>query len=523
MRLKAFFSVLLFLGARAAAGYDAPFLQPLWKTAGGGAITGNGALYGGTAAFLSEDSRLYIIEPETGDILGKHRTAEKVRLGPVSLPGGILLAEHTDRSIGMYNRRGGHLLSIPLPGKLAGEPAVDRRGIVYAAAETGHLLSYTHSGRKRWEIRVGDRIVTNPVLTAEENRVCVLADTGMFWITDSGSMRKNSVPYDPRNAVRLFSLPGQELCVLFPDRFIITDETGAIRATVPFPFSFQCTGGGVYLEGFFAFVGRDKTMLFYTADGNGPARFFSVRLLAEGVPAGYALYRQYLILGSDDWVFYGYQLPRSLSAVPPEPPRERVAPALPLPAGADFELLGRYAGSSGRREQLLFLEEIEERLTAGTLGGDDLFALNLLENMIGKKHGGTAGSAELYDELADIRSRAVILMGKMGNLETQRLLSRVLPREDHPDVRKSIIRALALLRSDPKGAGLSAVRRISAVNNTIAKDAGLVSEILFFADSVKNYHGLPVSGGLLSLLHEIFLQDYPRNIRKQALELMETE
>ncbi len=523
MRLKAPFLIFLFLAARTSAGYALPLLQPLWKTAAGGAITGSGAVYGGTAAFLSEDRHLYILDPQTGDILGKYKTAEKVGSGPFSLPGGIFLAEHEDRFIGMYNRRGGHLLSIPLPGKLAGGPAVDRRGIVYAATETGHLLSYTHAGRKRWEMRLGDSIVSNPVLTAEENRVCVLTDTGIFWITDSGSLQKNSVPYDLRNALRLFSLPGQELCILFPDRFLITDETGAVRTTVPFPLSFRCTGGGVYPEGFFAFAGSGNTMLFYTADAQNPKRIFSIRLETEGDPSGYALYRQYLILGSDNWVFYGYQLPRSVSTVPRTPRHDRVAPALSAAAGADFEILSRYAASSGRREMLLFLQEIEQRLAEGSLGGDDLAVLTQLENLIEKKQGGTAGSAELYDKLADIRSRAVILMGKIGNLETQRILSRILAREDHPDVQKSLIRALALLRSDPEGAGLSAVRRISTVNNTIAKDPGLVSEILFFADSVKKYNGLLVSGDLLSVLHEIFSQDYPRNIRKQALELMETE
>lgn len=498
-----------------------PLLQPLWKTATGGVIAGDGIVSGGGCTFLSEDKKLYTIGPETGEIHKKLKTAGRIVSGPFLIPGGNVIVEHENNLCGMYNQRGELVAELPLPGKLNGKPAVDRRGISYFATENGNLLSYTHNGRKRWSIRTGKAVYSNPVLTSDENRICVIADGSFVWVSDSGRVQRNSVPYGLRETVRLFSLPDSKLCLLYPDRFLITDETGEVIERTNFPLTFSCIGGAVYTEQFFAFFSAEKTMRFYTVGPGGPKLIFSVNLIAGGLPTGIALYKHYLVLGCSDWILYGYRLPLSLSHTPARR-KSGAVPAAPFGgSGADRHILGRYAGSGSRRELKMLVDEIEELAGRKDAAGNDLLFLRLLEEVITRKHGETAGSRELYDELADIRGRAAVLMGKLGNLETQRTLTDFLSKEHHPDVRKALIHALGLLQCDPEGKGIAQVRRISDVNNKVKKDLSLVSEILFFCRAVKKYHGMQVSGDLFTILYEIFSQDYPRNIRKTALELME--
>ena len=500
--------------------FAAPDLQPFWKTATGGELVGNGSAEEDSCTFLSEDKFLYTLNPQEGNIQRKRKTQGRVLSGPYTVHGGNVLVEHEKGFVGMYNKRADLVLTVPLPGKLTGPPCIDGRGIMYFATENGYLLSYTHSGRKRWSIHIERKIHSNPVMTQDGSRICVAAGDSLLWVSNSGRIQKNGVPYGTEKLLALFLLPGELMCMLFPDNFILVEETGRIIRKIDLPISFSCAGGAVYPEGFLALYSDRNTMLFYTLQGPEPRQFFSVNLLADGKAAGFAMLERYLLIGCDDWIVYGYKLPRELSVSPGRIQHWKKS-SFHTDYSADTEVLKMYAESGRRRELILVIEEIEQRILDHTIQGEDLSILHLLEEVTDRKHGEFAGSKTDYDELADIRSRAIVLMGKLGNLETQEKLTGILSKEHHPDVQKAAIYALGLLQSDPSGDALAVVRRISKRNNTIEKDISLTSEILFFAAAVKRYHGLPVSGDLFSILYEIFLEDYPRKIRKAALELME--
>lgn len=504
----------------AAVGAPAPQLQARWKTATGGELIGNGILYDDSTVFASDDKYIYGLDPESGKKLLKIKTADKIVSGPVQIAGGNMLVEHEDSFLGMYNPGGDLVVSFSIPGRLAGKPVVDRRGIVYCATENGYLLSFTHTGRRRWMIRTGDEIRANPVLTKDHNRVCVISGGRLVWVSDRGTRQKNGVPYSLENVLRVTLISNQRLGLLFPDRFLIISESGELLHSIYFTLSFRCSGGGITAADDLICYSRDGTVIMYHIAGYPDTPFFTVKLLFEGSITGYVLMDNLLVVGSNDWVVYAFPLPVSIGKKASHVRTGPVPSAAGGGRGVDYAVYKYYAESPDRREHTLLLDDVEKRLDEGSLGGMDLFVLDLLEELL--KDPGGGGGREAYDGKADIRAKAAVLMGKLGNLATQEILTGCLAKEDHPDVKRAILYALAILRSDPYRQALKVVSRISENNNTLHRDEGLAADILFFTEKIKSYQGYPAHREVFSILYSIFRGDYPKNIRKAALNLLES-
>lgn len=517
----------------------------------------------GSIYLLSEDRHLYCLEPD-GEIAFRvplrARVADVLTVGPdgtayIGLERGTLLA---------VNATGRVRWRLELDSPIVGSPAVSRTGILYAAVEGGSLYAVAHTGKLRWRLPVaggsaagvasdaGSRVYVGTGanqlaavsswgeelwsidLGATVGALAVGSDGTVYASVDGGGLlacaMDGSVVWRIQTAGEIHAVAvdadGRLVCGTEDGRVLAYDADGSLLWGTVFVEG-RVSPPAVDASGRVHLTTRRGSYYVLNADGSlATAHYAQKRLSAPTItPDGRVL------IGSSDWNMYAFR------GAPPSPgpwPQfhggaahagraDRVVPD--REAGyeelADYQILRAQAAVPDRGMKHQVLNEVERRIDAGTGVPGAEYILVILERLAAE---GVLTRSRLHgrtvNDYPDIRARAILLMGVLGNLETRAQLLHLLRYEYDSTARLSLVRALGMLGSDFDGAVTRALATTILREEQTAADGLLIHEILATFESIYRYHGSVTDESVIHALLEVFQGGFPKETRQSAAVLL---
>ncbi len=518
----------------------------------------------GSIYLLSEDRHLYCLRPG-GDIAFRvrlrARVADVLSAGPdgtvfIGLDRGTLLAVNTT---GQVRWR------LELDSGIVGSPAVSRVGVLYAAVESGSVYAIAHTGKLRWRLPIpggaaggvaadaGSRVYVgtgaNHLAAVSSwgrelwsvdvggtvSAVAVGADGTVYAAVDGGGLlacsMDGSVVWRIQTAGDIHSI-----AVDSDDRLVCATADGRVLAYEP---DGSLLWGTVFVEGSVSppavdvdgrvhLTTRRGSYYVLNADGSlATAHYAQKRLSAPTLTRDGTV-----LIGSSDWNMYAFRgsppsdgpWPQFHGGAAHAGRPDRVV--LERDAGyeelADYQILRAQADVPDRDMKHKVLNEVEQRIDAGSGVPGAEYILVILGRLAAE---GVLTRSRLHgrtvNDYPDIRARAILLMGVLGNLETRRQLLHLLRYEYDSTARLSLVRALGMLGSDFDGEVTRALSRTILRDEPTAADRLLIHEILATFDSIYRYHGSVTDESVIHALLEVFQGSYPKETRETASVLLQ--
>jgi hypothetical protein len=174
-----------------------------------------------------------------------------------------------------------------------------------------------------------------------------------------------------------------------------------------------------------------------------------------------------------------------------------------------YLLAGAASPSAHRKGEVL--EELEMRFAEGAFGRSLPYASDVLRALAAEPYSG--GRKRNY---ADVRLRAVSLLGRMGSSRDMEFLADLLVREIDEVVVSGILEAMGNLRSDPDGGAAEGILRFleKKAGPPGPRTAGAIAEAL---DGIASYHGRVSPGAAAAASRLLSSGDYPPPLREKLL------
>ena len=491
-----------------------------WRTAAGGRITGAPAVRDGRVHVLSRDNKLYVLDPGTGGVIRTMRLPARPLGGPCYGPDGTLYYRTEAGGIVGVNGSGGIVWQPPIQAVLPEDPVTDRRGILYIPTQNGILHSYTHTGRFRWKREVAPEFTSNPVYSASDDRIYITGHTLVYRIEPGGGITELQGSFVLGDTVGLIDLSDDSLVVVRQKELIVIGKSEEDYYRVAFPFGFIPEGFWSVAPGVFGVWSGDGTIHLYRDERGEVSLFHSGSADVDGIPSGMNSIGSVLLAGSDDWTVYGFDfLP-----LPDPGYTGRGTSGSDNPNGGGTNdpetiILRHLSRSSERSDIELFFDRLNKLALENDIGGSDLALLSYCETIA---RGDRMGSffADRTGREPDLRARAVVWMGMLGNLETRRKLINILDSEFYTDVRIAAVQALTRLQSDSDGEVFRTIDTFISEYMGPEDSSAMAEAVIDFALAVRRYHGRYMNDELHRFLLELFRSDFPRDLRKKALDIL---
>jgi outer membrane protein assembly factor BamB len=561
-RLRTSLLLLMLVFPAVCFAADAPELA--YRVPTGGRIRGTPTVGpDGSIYLLSEDRHFYCLKPG-GEIAFRvplrARVADVLAAGPdgtayVGLDRGTLMA---------VNATGRIRWRLELDSSVVGSLAVSRTGVLYAAVESGSLYAVAHTGKLRWRLRVPGGATSGVaadgagrvyVGTGEHSLVAMSSWGDELWAVDVGAdvgamavgadgtlyagvgssgllacSTNGRVKWQVQTAGDIHSIAvdaeGRLVCGTGDGRVLAYAPDGSLLWGTVFVEG-SVSAPAVDAEGRVHLTTRRGSYYVLNADGSlATAHYAQKRLSAPTIAQDGTV-----LIGSSDWNMYAFR------GAPPSPGpwpqfhggsahagrpdrivRKREAGYEAL---ADFQILRAQAEVADRDMKHHVLNEVERRIDAGTGVPGAEYILVILERLAAE---GVLTRSRLrgrkVNDYPDIRARAILLMGILGNLETRDQLLHLLRYEYDSTARLSLVRALGMLGSDFDGEVTRALAGTILRGEPTAADRLLIHEILATFESIYRYHGSVTDESVIHALLEVFKGSYPTETRQNASVLL---
>jgi hypothetical protein len=196
--------------------------------------------------------------------------------------------------------------------------------------------------------------------------------------------------------------------------------------------------------------------------------------------------------------------------------RSRVDPQEEWNRNFDYLFLESHLLSSSRQDRLRAIQDLEGRVTTGTLRGSVDYVVALLRRAAFQDFRGQSAGATGF---ADLRARVVRLLGQIGGTSAVADLLRLGRYTFSPEVDVEILRAFARV---PAGVAKGGVRRVEEILRRHAGGAGSAAvgrAAVTAVEALLGYTGdVP---GAADVLGSIVQGAYPRDVRQHALDVLE--
>jgi hypothetical protein len=497
---------------------EIPTLPESWRHATGGAIRGILRDDTGNILAASEDRYLYRFDSE-GDLIERMGLREKPAGGITSLPDGsfcVLLR----RGVAHLNTMGREIWFRRTEEAPLGRPSTDRYGYIYYSRVDGFVESVTHTGRLRWRTRIDGPVTTGFILDPSTGRGIVAGGDRVSCLNFTGS-EVWSRKYPGYSFLSAEVLDAGHFVLVAPEGIVLVDEGGMLVQKVS--FSTVRDIRGIFPAGGGRFFVYSRSGFLWELRRSGDvdtSQYLSRDAWYLGEAGGITditLGRLGGVIGTDNWLVQGYELPF-------EVPSRKGGPGYDLYAalgdGSGYLYLKALEEAGSRGNMVRILDEIENELDAPS-GEDGPAHLFILESIIHGRNPDTAGKTGGYAWDGALRSRAVDLLGVTGNLATIRMLRNEAVRETHPDMILSSIQSLGRLASDPEGKSIAVIAELSDRNNRISHDPRIAAATISALERIDSYQPSRQRRGYGRTLLEIFYGDYPREVRQNAIRVLE--
>ncbi len=403
-------------------------------------------------------------------------------------------------------------------------PAVDADGRIWAFTRKNELVKISPSGIELID-RVGDTSMDlgpgAPSLVCAALRGIVIAKGAHMWLySPAGEQLWQSDLY---SKIDNMCMDDERIYVSTSNRRVaaIEIESGAELWNVPAPLSsvqLKCRAtrnGSAGVASVLAVYTADKMHLYYAENGGRITAFDIPPLSVEPL----LLNSGRIVCGAEDWVVYSFQGP-DMNAVKmvQESKWDRI-----VPEDGEKNRRGEQVilEQAGRDEYRLLLDELKTRAEKTTPDKDYSEMMVLLERLagVGVLNPVKKDRAPIND-FPDIRARAVELLGRHGNLASQRFLLELLQYEWDTHVQLTILKAIRNLRSGLKGKVLQTLNSmVTRGRIDFSEDGLLTAELIRCIEDVCIYSGTvtPAAGQVLT---DIYLSDAARSLRLQAIRTL---
>lgn len=507
---------------------------------------------------LSEDRYLYCID-YSGNLMWRHNLKEGVSdslsIGPdetvyVSLRNGSLIG---------INPKGNEVFKTFLVSPVRYGPVSASDGTIYAVLEDGRLISLSHKGRIRWSIKPPAGVSGPPVwngfvlmLPLQNKTLCAYSP----WGRETWSITFKGIPKVTilDNAGRAYSgtsegslyatdrfgvvlwekaYSGQiEDIILGKDRFYILLGRNKIICTdlrgepywereTAFPVSYMLS-----VENGIVLLGERGQSEYCDLFGN---------ILNKTAPLirGAALFsaRDNLVFGSgEDWNVYSWEQGVNLSGFWPQRGRDGTYRVYGFPAvkdsaslyetNPDYLYLKNLAEQPDPESKQQVLSDISGSIDSGDLEGKEQYILDILMRLATE----AVLSPVYYNKLLVndhpmIRLWAVNLIGKIGSFSIKPVLIQILRHEWNPSVLAEAVLTSGEIASDYDGSVTRALREIIDRGRS-RNDPQVLLAVVAALGKITDYHGFLPDPGTLESLFKLVTGDYPRDVRKSALEVI---
>ena len=531
-----------------------------WRFVAGGATVGVGAIDGsGNLYFAAEDRFLYALDPN-GTMHWRvdleRRATGDVAVGPdgtifAILENGTLLALNKDgRLIWRYREAGTRLRA----------PVVLDTGTVVVGAESGEVVGISHAGREVWRVSTGERIVADPVL-GHDGRIH-LATAGGSVIslgTDGGRIRSRYIG----SAGSTLAPTAAGLVIGTADGHVIyldrefeplwrTDVGGEVErllvGTEEHIYGLLSDGSVVHLSGGVATWRARPTPAVINGIAvlnDGILASLSNGMLAHIPPDGSLSWQVELPsaplapvlalhgvmnIPTEQWVIYSFSTEGVLDGAWPQPRGGERLSGVPVgvynmrSSSAEYEhefdyiYLREFLSSPFEVDQLAGIGEIEDR--SGNYAGSYHYVLELCEWVAGGPFTGAEGETASNTFARSSRTRAITILGDIGDLHSVSALIRILRYEPYTDLQAAIMGSLARLGSVRGGDVIAIADRLVTDNAAAGPDDLLAIAASDLVAAVFEYEGGFADSVAIDILTTIVSSGYRRSTREYALAVL---
>lgn len=536
-----------------------------WPVVLGGALTAPPAIdASGRVYLLAEDRYLYAFSGD-GDLEWRFDVAHLPAASLCVCPRGAIIVGTRDGRITSVSPAGHALWSHSASGSEPRSPYCDSEGFVHVSYANGVVRRFSPAGTLVWETRIGDRPLLDPI-SGPRGRIFHPGSGGMVTLINAAGTYFDQFKFNGLPTAHAF-VRGTYLLGTDRGRIYALSQDGAVRST-------QIPGMGTAVSSLLAGPGgrthvltRDGRLLTYAAlpgtsevvetrqlpFGSGSrlvftddrATFLTGRSGIYAIPEGLSTpetavtsYRgRNLVDGavgygvavaqSEEWIVSGRPLSTERGehwSAPQGNPlrtgfaldREIVDPQEEWKRNFDYLYLESHLLSSSRQDRLRAIEDLENRVEAGTLRGSVDYVVELLRRAAFQDFRGQSAGATGF---SDLRARVVRLLGQVGGTSAVRDLLRLGRYTFSPDVDAEILRAFAKV---PAGVAEGGVRRIEEILRRHAGREGtdgVGRAAVAAVEALLGYTGdVP---GAADILGSIIQGAYPREVREHALEVIQ--
>lgn len=534
--------------------------ETLWRyTTGGRIITPPVEGSDGTVYFCAEDRNLYALGSD-GILLWRNnledRITETLSLGQ----DGTIYAGSKRGFLFAVNPIGEVLWKIKLKGAPFANPAIDPDGSIFIVTNEGWFYSISHTGFIRWEMQLPALPALGPVLgtdlyiALDNNRIYSYSIDGTEqWVfllsgnADSlvlsekkiyAGTNNNTIVSIDFSGLKIWNMPlnGKVRSILVLTEDTILCSSGSNLTMI------DSDGNIIWIKkhskalldlaaysNMIVALDSEGSILWLDLEGN------IISSIKGGAPVSRFLAASdgSIYIGCKDWIFYKYGLTslvidnykkylwpvygggnenrHFLTTVKTEQNNGKKN------RSSDYVYLIELSKSLDKQNLNNLLDDIENRLFNRDYDFGKSYFIDILKIIASE---GT--TRPLYEEgllinnFPIIRSRAVDILGIVGNLNTIDFLSEMLNYEWDKYVVNSIIRALGNLKSDIEGNITEGITEYY-FNNINSNGNRYNNQLLLSIKQINNYTGT-ISRGLLSVLTDIFLTSSSSAIKELALD-----
>jgi outer membrane protein assembly factor BamB len=160
----------------------------LWEFATKDKIRSSPALVNKRVYFASYDGHLYCLNTETGLLVWKSPLAKYTRASPAVHAGRVYIGDEDGRASCFNAANGSRLWSHELGGYISRCPLVAPDGVAFVS-DQGTAALIDHSGKVRWQRKLGVRLTGQPVIT--QNQLLVPSDKQLFVLVRASGQPDN--------------------------------------------------------------------------------------------------------------------------------------------------------------------------------------------------------------------------------------------------------------------------------------------------------------------------------------------
>lgn len=573
MRFKALLltaSIAAALGALVAASSES--VRPgqaafSWRFATGGQIRSRPAVAAdGTVYAIAEDSYLYAISP-AGELEWKCDLGwlpwDCLSVGM----DGTIYAGLKNRELVAASPHGSVVWRLRFDGQFASDPLAAPDGTLYVGVAPGTLIALSHLGRELWRITLPASFAAAPVMDGAGTIYLAGTDRRLYALTQWGEF-KWSLPLQDQptssaiagDATVLVGTAGGAVIAVTPDgdiawRFGIGAPVAGLSVGSDQVVAAASSGIVVGLSGKGKELWKSDVLgkldsppflrgpgvRVFSQDGTmvdlhpprGVEERFSVGTSGGAVMASDGT----LYLGGRDWVLYAF--PRSVGAQhfaapwpqaghdeqhsgrTPSAPRGGVEAV--LNANPDYLYLHTLAAFGSREQTLMFLKEVQSRISGGSAGKSTWYVVRLLEQLVGTGIiTPVYQSQKVINDYPDVRAQAASMLGAIGSAGSRWALLRVVRAEPDGVALSQEIEALGELGSDPDGASARAISLAFSRTGTSPPDNRLAAAVVEALGRITAYSGAVSDPSTTETLFAIYRGGFFEDIREAAMRALST-